>query len=136
MEIVPNLHFHGECEAAIELYEQAFGAQRTVFLRYQDADPRDFDLEGNQAYQEYVYHAEMRIGGQRIMLTDHTQALAEGRNLSLLISFDQKADVLAAYEHLKIGAQILAPLTETTYSGCFVSLIDRYGIRWELMVEN
>ena len=136
MEVIPNLHFNGECEAAIERYEQAFGAQRTVFLRYKEADPRDFNLQGSKAIQDFVYHAEMLIGGQRIMLTDHTEEIPCGINVSLLICFDQKADVLAAYEQLKTGAEILVPLTETTYSGCFVSLIDQFGIRWELMVEN
>ena len=27
MEIVPNLHFNGNCEGALKLYESAFGAR-------------------------------------------------------------------------------------------------------------
>jgi PhnB protein len=27
-------------------------------------------------------------------------------------------------------------MVKTGYSSCFVSLVDRYGIRWELMTEQ
>ena len=136
MEIVPNLHFNGDCEAAMALYERAFEAKRTVFLRYQDADPRDFNQPGNEAFQKYVYHAEMQIGNRRIMLTDHLEEIPAGINVSLLISFDHIDPLIKAYSALKQGARILSPLTTTTYSSGFVSLVDRFGVRWELMVEK
>ena len=136
MEVVPNLHFNGNCEQAIVLYEQAFETQRTVFLRYKDANPLDGEHETNAASQEYVYHAEMLIGQRRIMLNDHVGDSPSGINISLLILFDHVEEVKKAYEILKAEARILTPMTETTYSNCFVSLVDRYGVRWELMKEN
>ena len=78
----------------------------------------------------------MLIESQRIMLTDHLEALPAGINVSLLVSFDHIDPLMKAYGALKDGAEILSPLTQTTYSSAFVSLIDRYGVRWELMVEN
>jgi PhnB protein len=136
MQIVPNLHFTGECEKAIELYEKAFKGKKTVFLRYKDADPQDMDEALSTEQQDYVYHAEMLIGNQRFILNDSTGELPNGINLSLLISFDRKEDVLEAFALLKDGATILRPLEATTYSSCFVSLVDRFGVRWELMKEN
>jgi PhnB protein len=136
MEIVPNLHFNGDCEKAIELYEQAFGATRIVFLRYKDANPLEADQEGNAECQEYIYHAEIIVGNQRIMLNDHISDIPCGINVSMLILFDSAEEVEKAYEILKAEAKILAPITETNYSSCFVSLIDRYGVRWELMKER
>lgn len=136
MNIIPNLHFQGDCEKAIELYEKAFKATRTVFLRYKDADPQDFGEDLNDEKQNYVYHAEMMIGDQRMMLNDHTEDLAKGVNISLLVSFDSKEEVMEAYEILKDGARVIHPVQETNYSSCFVSLIDRYGVRWELMNES
>ena len=136
MDIVPNLHFTGECAAALELYETAFTTQRTVFLQYKDANPLDFSQEGNQAYQDFVYHAEMMIGGRRVMLTDHLEQRQAGINVSLVILFDDLDALNKAYQTLAAGARILTPLTATTYSPGFVSLVDRYGVGWELMVEN
>lgn len=75
MEIVPNLHFNENCEGALKLYESAFGARRTVFLRYKDANPADMEPVLDADLQEYVYHAEILICGQRIMLTDHMEII-------------------------------------------------------------
>ncbi len=136
MKIVPNLHFNGDCEKAIEHYERAFKAKRTVFLRYRDARPEDVDEAYSDEKLNLVYHSEMMIDGQRVSLSDHTEDLPRGLNVSLLVSFDRKEDALEAYTILKEGATILTPMQETTYSSCFVSLIDRYGVRWELIKEN
>ncbi len=135
MKIVPNLHFNGDCEKAIELYERAFKAKRTVFLRYQDARPEDVgEAEGDEK-QRLIYHSELMIGDQRVILNDHTDNLPCGLNVSLLVSFDRKEDVIDVYTILKDGATIITPMQETSYSSCFVSLVDRYGVRWELIKE-
>jgi len=136
MEIVPNLHFNGNCESALKLYESAFGAHRTVFLRYKDANPADMDPVLDATVQDYVYHAEIMIYGQRMMLTDHLEKIPRGINLSLVVSFDSVEELQQTYQILKVGARILTPMTQTTYSPGFMSLVDPYGIRWELMVEN
>jgi PhnB protein len=138
MEIVPNLHFNGACENAIDLYERAFKGRRLEFLRYTDADPRDIDEKSSNAKGARIYHCEMVIGQQRLFLSDHDHEddLPYGMNVSLLISFDSAEEVQEAYEILKDGARIITPLRKTTYSSCFVSLVDRYGVRWELIKEN
>jgi PhnB protein len=135
MKIVPNLHFNGDCEQAIELYERAFKAKRTVFLRYRDARPEDVGEAYSDKKQSLIYHSELCIGGQRIILNDLTDDLPRGLNVSLLVSFDRNEDVIEAYSSLKDGATIVSPMQETSYSSSFVSLIDRYGVRWELIKE-
>lgn len=43
---------------------------------------------------------------------------------------------MQAFEAMKDGAEILSPPQSTTYSSCFLSLIDRFGNRWEIMTEQ
>jgi PhnB protein len=131
MEIVPNLHFNGDCEKAIELYKQSFGGRITTLARRKDVNSPDADENPG-----HIYHAEMMIGSQRIMLDDADEELPGGMNVSILVSMDVQEEVEAAYEKLKDGAKILAPIGETSYSSCFVSLVDRFGVRWELIKEN
>lgn len=136
MIITPNLHFQGECKEALKLYEKAFKGEITILLHYSDADPTDFSVDQlSVEEQEYVYHAEMLIGGQRFMFSDSFQEIPVGQNLSIVVTFDCEDEVKAAYEVLCGGGVIIHPLVATTYSSCFVSLVDRFGMRWELMTE-
>ncbi|MDR0929522.1 MAG: VOC family protein [Oscillospiraceae bacterium] len=134
--ITPNLHFAGHCRDAIALYKQAFDAELTALLTESDANPRDWTSRGNT--RDLVYHAEMRIGGQRIMMSDFAPdaPLSETHPMSLVVTFDTAEAVQAAYALLEPGGRIIHPMHSTTYSACFVSLVDRFGMRWELMTEN
>jgi PhnB protein len=119
------------------LYEKAFGATTKFIIRYSDADKRDWDRPLTDDQKKMVYHAEMFIGTQRIMFTDIIEFdLSKGTSLFLTITFEDAASVKRAYEVLKEGSTIVYPMVSTTYSSCFVSLIDKFGIRWALMTEQ
>jgi len=136
MIITPNYHFNGECEQALKLYEKVFNGQTTVLLYYSDAEPSNLPAVLSDKEKDYVYHAEMIIGNQRFFFSDSLDKIPCGKNLSVLVTFDCECDVKAAYAVLIDGGTVITPLTVTTYSTCFSSLVDRYGMRWELMTEN
>lgn len=134
--ITPNFNFYGGCEEAIKLYQKAFGAKIGCLLRNSDADARDYD-ESNAEHKDLVYHAEIFIGEHRLMMCDNMNVeLAPGTALSLVVTFDTKAEVLRAYDALKDGCTLIYPVHSTTYSSCEVVLIDKFGFRWGLMTEQ
>jgi len=119
------------------LYEKAFGAETPVKLRYSDADPRDWDKPMTEAQKRLIYHAEMRIGDQRLFLSDILEFnLAKGTAVFLTVTFEAAEGVKKAYEVLKEGSTTIYPLTATTYSACLVSFIDKFGVRWGLLTEQ
>ncbi|MCL2521907.1 MAG: glyoxalase/bleomycin resistance/extradiol dioxygenase family protein [Erysipelotrichales bacterium] len=136
LKVTPNFHFRGQGKQAIELYKKAFGAEVKILYCNSDAHPKDCALESaNQG--DLIYHAEIYIGQQRITLTDTPDDPIPNTNpLSLLITFETAKAVKKAYEIMKEGATIIYPIQTTTYSSCFVSLIDKFGMRWELMTEQ
>jgi PhnB protein len=135
--VTPNFNFAGQCEEAMALYEKAFDATTKFIIRYSDADERDWDRPLTDEQKKMIYHAQMLIGTQRIMLADIIEFdLSKGTSLSLVITFEDAASVKRAYEVLKEGCTIIYPMKSTTYSSCFVSLIDKFGIRWGLMTEQ
>lgn len=134
LKLTPNLHFSGQCRQAMELYSRAFGASETILLSNSQADTHDYTSPEEK--RDCVYHAEMLIGGQRIMMSDSDKPTGDGHPVSLVVTFGTRREVLDAYEILSDGAEILSPIQSTTYSSCFVSLVDRFGIRWELMTEQ
>ena len=135
--VTPCINLTGQCEEAMALYEKAFAATTEFIIRYSDADKRDWDRPLTDDQKKMVYHAEMLIGTQRIMLADIIEFdLSKGTSVFLTVTFKDVASVKGAYEVLKEGSTIVYPMKSTTYSSCFVSLIDRFGIRWALMTEQ
>ncbi len=134
--LVPNLHFCGQCEAAITAYQKAFRAEVSVLLRYEDADPRDWDVRLTEEEKRYIYHAELTVGGQRMMFSDDMAVdMTPGKNAFITVIFDSADEVKRAYEALREGCTIIYPMRSTTYSALMVSLVDRFGVRWGLMTE-
>ena len=135
--VTPNINLAGQCEEAMALYEKAFGATTKLLMRYSDADERDWDKPLTDEQKKMVYHAQMLIGTQRIMFSDTVGFdPSKGTSLSLIVTFEDAASVKRAYEVLKEGSTIVDPMVSTTYSSCFVSLVDKFGIRWGLMTEQ
>lgn len=135
MLITPVLHFAGQCEEAIALYQQAFGARIAYLAHYSDAKPEDSpDIPVDQ--KNFVYHAEVYIGAQRLMMADEPeQAQAASTASFLCVTLDTPEQVKAAYEALLPGGTVIYPLHSTTYSTATASLVDRFGKRWGVMTE-
>ena len=137
MLITPNFNFNGRCEEAIHLYQKAFNAKLLCLLRYSDADTRDWDQELDLDKANYIYHSELLIDNQRIMMSDNMNVeLVKSTSLSLTITFDTSDEVKNAYEILKDGSTTIYPIHSTTYSSCEVVFIDKFGFRWGLMTEQ
>lgn len=136
MIVTPNFHFKGNCIEAIEFYKQVFKITVLCLYKEKDADPKDYISDASSV--EQVYHAEVLLGNTRLMMSDSPkeESPTEGHPLSLVVTYDTSDEVKKIYELLKSGATILSPIQSTTYSSCFVSLIDKFGMRWELMTEQ
>lgn len=135
--ITPNFSFAGQCAEAVELYKKAFDAEIGCLLRYGEANAQDMRDAWAGAKKDWIYHAELIVGGQRIMLADHADLKFEpGLSLSLVVTLDTKADVLRAFEILSEGGSVIYPLHSTTYCPCTTNVVDRFGFRWCIMAER
>jgi len=133
IQVMPNLHFKSNCKQAIELYKRAYGAEVKVLLRYAEADPQDFIMDDDK-HGDLVYHSEIVIGSHRLMLNDTTEDdFMVGNSSSLLLHFDIEDECKEAYRIMSEGAVIISSMESQTYCACFASLIDKYGVRWDLM---
>ena len=135
--ITPNLNFAGRCEEAIILYQKAFNAKVCSLLRYSDANKSDCDKKLTPEQEKYIYHAELFIGNQRMMMCDNFDVdLVKSTALSLTVTFDTKEEVKRAYEVLQEDSEKIYQMQSTTYSSCMVVFIDKFGFRWGLMTEQ
>jgi len=140
-KVSPFLSFQGQCASAMDLYEKAFQAKVTYKTTYAQANKKDFKLT-DEAQKDWIYHAQMKIGRQTIMLCDGddttprngTQQRAS--EVCLCVLFDTPEEVQATYEIMREGAEIIEPMSTATYSKQFVFIEDKFGIRWWLMTAE
>ena len=135
--ITPNFNCAGRCEEAIALYQKAFNAKLGCLLRYSDANKSDWNKKLTPEQENYIYHVELFIGEQRIMMCDNMDVdLVKSTALSLTVTFDTKDEVKQAYNILREDSETIYQMQSTTYSSCMVVFIDKFGFRWGLMTEQ
>ena len=137
MHFVPTLNFGGNCREAIQLYEKAFNGKISCLITYRDANDPAFNPLLKEDQREYVYHAELVLGDQRIIMSDQVDMEFQTCYANFLTMMcDTKEEVRRAYEIMKEGSRTIYPMEATAYSSCRVVFVDRFGIRWGIMTEQ
>ncbi|MEL7648516.1 MAG: VOC family protein [Sedimentibacter sp.] len=123
--LVPHLHLNGKCQEAISVYENAFNTKCDSVEYMCEAEP-----------EKGIQHAEIHIHGQRVMLNDRggNEALTANSTVHLVVVFSDETDLKHTYKYLCDGCVIISPIQAVSYSPCTVSFIDKFGVRWSLMV--
>ena len=132
--LIPHLHFLGECEKAIRLYEKAFKTKVDEIVRHSDYDPE------NYAGDKRISHANMKIHGQIVFLNDNddmfgNKDISVNFPVHLIIYFKTAEELLECYEILKDEASTSFPFTKTSYSELVGNFKDKFGMLWGFMVE-
>lgn len=137
MKITPTLNFGGTCREAIHLYEKAFQGKIACLITYREAnDPAYMPLLDDEQ-KEYIYHAELLLGDQRIIMSDHVDIeFSVCYSNFLTIMYDTKEEVQHAYEIMREGSTTIYKMEATPYSSCRVVFVDKFGIRWGIMTEQ
>jgi PhnB protein len=121
--LIPHLHFCGNCEEAIVLYEKAFNTKVD---------------EISCADNKRVDNASMKIHGQTIFLNDNEmlreKEISHHFPVHLIIQFNNKEELLACYEILKDKNE--NPFVKTSYSELVGNFTDKFGIVWGFMVND
>jgi PhnB protein len=137
MQIQPYVFFDGRCEEAIKFYQGALGAEVNMMLRFKDNPDQNVPAEcgPNSAVADKVMHADVRIGGTNVLMSDGKgtgQPKFEGFALSVTVPTPADADrVFAA---LGNGGRVEVPLTPTFFSPRFGMVADRFGVMWMVYV--
>lgn len=132
--LIPHLHFLGNCEEAIRLYERAFDTKVEELIRNSDHSP------GQYAGDRRIAHASMRIHGQTVFLNDN-EAMFGSQDTSLnfpvhiILYFPTASALLDCYAILKDDAATDSPFVQTPYSALVGNFKDKFGMVWGFMVE-
>lgn len=137
MNIVPTLNFSGNCREAIQMYEKAFNGKISCLITYGQANDPAYNPLLKENQRDYVYHSELALGDQRIIMSDQVDIeIRTCYSNFLTVMCETKEEVQSAYEVMKEGSETIYPMEATPYSSCRVAFVDRFGIRWGIMTEQ
>ena len=110
MKITPTLNFGGQCREAIFQYAKVFGGEITCLVSYRDANDPAYMPLLTEAQKDWIYHAELLLDGQRIIMSDHADiAFQTCYSNFLTIMYDTKEEVQRAYAVLQEGSTTSIP---------------------------
>ena len=139
--LIPHLHFCGDCEEAIAIYEKAFHtkAENIVYSHDYARIVDNHDDESNECPDNHrIAHAAMNIHGQKVFLKDRFGNADKSLNCAvhLIVMFPSVEELLACYEFFKEGNTIVDPFEKLPYSELSVNFVDKCGVQWGFMTEQ
>ena len=83
----------------------------------------------------YVLHGELEIFGTPFTFADEVaKPVVSGNNLHLTINPHELKEATEMFNELKESGEVFLPPTETFYSPFHASVMDKYGIVWNIIV--
>ena len=129
-KIKPFLMFEGWCEEAMDFYVSLFAdAAVTSVSRYGKEGP---GAEGS------VMQASFEIAGQSFMCIDSPvkHGFTFTPALSLFIDCSDEAEIDALFAKLSEGGKVLMPLNQYPFARKFGWVADRFGVSWQLRLQD
>jgi len=130
--LIPHLHFCGNCQEAIAMYEKAFNTKPETIVRNRDYVPDE--CKGDNR----IAHAVMYIHGQKVFLNDRFGNKEKSLDCAvhLIVVFKNVEELIACYEFFKEESMVIDPFTELSYSKLAGNFIDKFGVQWGFMVDG
>ncbi|MEQ6123959.1 VOC family protein [Pseudotenacibaculum sp. MALMAid0570] len=128
------LSFDGNCEEAMNFYQQVFGGEFTVVMRYADGPPQ-YIVKGTESK---IMHMTLSMeNGAELKAADvFNEPVQKGNAYHVSIGADSEEQGEEFFNKLVEGAQITMPFQNVFWGGKFGSLIDRYGIQWMISTPH
>ena len=131
--ISPYLFFQGNCEDALNFYQQAFDGEIVALQRFGDAS-----MPVEDDYKQKIMHAELKFGDNHLMFSDGAphKEVTKGDNVHLNISFSDEANLRKTWEVLAQEGNVHMDIQDTFWGAIFGQLEDKYGIRWMMNFQK
>lgn len=142
MPLSPYLSFSGQGNQAIAFYQQALQAELTYKITFGEMPRPDRaeNDEGCASVQNFadsdIAHANLRIAGSEIMLSDGKPNDAAYAGFTLSLATTDVAQGKAWFDALAAGGTITMPWQETFWAHGFGMVTDPFGVPWMVNVTK
>lgn len=128
MDVIPYLHFNGNCAEAFAVYEKVLGGKVVMVSKYGES-PMAAQLPADM--KDKIIHISLQIGNTMLMGSDappNHYGKPQGMSVSVNVKTPAEAD--HAFAGLSEGGSVTMPIAETYWSPRFGMCIDRFGVPW------
>jgi PhnB protein len=135
--IQPYLFFRGRCEEALDYYKSTLGADVRMLMRFKDNPDQPPEGALPPGLGERVMHAEIRVAGVDIMLSDGMNSGAlDFACMSLALSVDDPAEVDRICNALAAAGRMQMPIGPTFFAERFGAVEDKFGVSWMVITPK
>ncbi|GGH23122.1 VOC family protein [Paenibacillus segetis] len=137
MAVDVYLYFNGNCREAVEFYAQVFETEKPQIMAYGDNPPNpEYPLP--EEAKNLVMHSRLNINGSNVMFSDvfPGSPFVAGNNIGLAYVSNNIEDIKKFFNKLTDSGTVKMVLQETFWSKCYGSVIDKFGIEWQLSHES
>lgn len=132
--LIPYLHFEGNCEEALNWYNQILGGTVDIVNRYDNPA-----MNAPEEYKDKVLHARFHFGDNTIMAGDvfpGKSAKKSSGDTALALGLDDVERAREVFDALSEEAEAHVPFEKQFWGEWHGNLTDRYGIRWMVSAEE
>ncbi|MFC4802841.1 VOC family protein [Neobacillus sp. GCM10023253] len=137
VRLIPYLVMAGNAKEAIQFYQQALDAQVLFQQSFGDM-PENPEYPLPAEAKDLVSHATIKVGESEIMFSDTFpgQEHQSGTQVTICISTNDSEQAKKMFEALSEGGKVEMPLQETFFSPAYGSVIDKFGIFFQVFTEG
>ena len=118
---------------SIELYRDLFGAKEIRRLPFNKEMGPQMGLPDDFNYENSTMHAEIEIGGAKVMLSDNNMGKAGSGNVMIYLELDSQEKIEAINEKVKKKKfKILMPLEKMFWGAWYMMFEDSNGVGWQV----
>ena len=128
------LQFDGNCNNALEFYQDVFSANVTEKVTLGEAE-----LAKNETEAHLIMYSMFMLGEQKFGacdISDDTQLIV-GNQMSIWLEIDTKDSIHNLYSDLKNkGCTVITDLADSFWESKYAKVQDMFGVIWELNCQN
>ncbi|MDF2686347.1 MAG: glyoxalase family protein [Clostridia bacterium] len=131
------LNFNGNCREAVDFYAKAFDTEKQQILTFTDI-PHEPEFPLPEDAGNLIMHTYLNIAGNKIMFSDILPGMSfnVGNNINLTLVINNMDEIKSLFNKLKEDGTVEMELQETSWSKCYGSLTDKFGIPWQLSLSD
>lgn len=137
VNMYPYLVTNGNGQEAVRFYQESLGAELLNMKTFGDM-PGNPEHPTPPEAKNRVLNAHLKVGDFDLMLSDTFPGMPYqvGNQITISIMIDDIGQAKEIFGKLESGGETLMPLQETFWSPQYGQVKDKYGVTWQVSVQQ